>query len=231
MMATTSTAQILALPSAPAGVEVRVMALQDSEEAILALLPAEKAQRLLEEAHARFQSAHRRKEWLASRVLLHQVCPAAEIVYLPTGRPQLSGPGAAQPLPFISISHSHDWAALAHAEQPLGIDIEVWGTRALRLLDRFVNEGERQVFEQQTDCPAEQRAVLFWTIKEAAYKFYGDAALSLLDLTIADLRQTTPNLWNGHVSAPHHTPIYIYAYAREAFALTICLASSVASRP
>ena len=231
MTATTSTAPCLALPSAPTGVEIRVMALQDSEEAMLALLPAEKAQRLQNEAHARFQSAHRRKEWLASRVLLHQVCPAAEIVYLPTGRPQLSGPDSAQPLPCISISHSHDWAALAHAKQPLGIDIEVWGPRALRLLERFVNEEERQVFDQQTDCSAEQRAVLFWTIKEAAYKFYDDAALSLIDLTITDLQQTAPNMWNGHVCAPKHTPIYIYAYAREAFALSICLASSVASRP
>ena len=99
------------------------------------------------------------------------------------------------------------------------------------MLERYVNQGERDVFDGQTDCPAEQRAVLFWTIKEAAYKFYDDAALSLLDLTITDLRQTAPNLWNGHVSAPNHTPIYIYAYAREAFALTICLALSVASRP
>ena len=223
MMAMATSLHRLALPFAPAGVEVCVMPLQASEDEMLASLPAEKAQRLRDETHARFQSAHRRKEWLASRVLLHEVCPAAEITYLSTGRPQLSGPSAALPLPFISISHSHDWAALAHANQPLGIDIEVWGPRALRLLDRYVNEEEHQVFEQQTDCPAEQRAVLFWTIKEAAYKFYDDAALSLIDLTIADLRQTTPNLWNGHVSAPHHTPIYIYAYAREAFALTICL--------
>lgn len=223
MMAMATSLHRLALPFAPAGVEVCVMPLQASEDEMLASLPAEKAQRLRDETHARFQSAHRRKEWLASRVLLHQVCPAAEIVYLPTGRPQLSGPDSAQPLPCISISHSHDWAALAHAEQTLGIDIEVWGPRALRLLDRYVNEEEHQVFEQQTDCSAEQRAVLFWTIKEAAYKFYDNAALSLIDLTIADLRQTVPNLWTGHISALHHTPIYIYAYAREAFALTICL--------
>ena len=231
MMAMTPSLHRLALPFAPAGVEVCVIPLQASEDELLANLPAEKAQRLREEAHARFQSAHRRKEWLASRVLLHEVSPAAEIVYLPTGRPQLSGPSAALPLPCISISHSHDWAALAYADQTLGIDIEVWGPRALRLLERYINQRERDVFDEQTDCPAEQRAVLFWTIKEAAYKFYDDAALSLLDLTITDLRLTAPNLWTGHVIAPNHTPIYIYAYAREAFALTICLASSVASRP
>ena len=127
--------------------------------------------RLLAEC-AGFGSEHRRKERVGTRVLLHHLLQREEpIGYLPTGKPYLVS-GACH----ISISHTADYVAVAlHSQHDVGIDIERYGTRALRLKDRFVRDDE-----SLTDSEV-YMALLHWSAKETVFK--------LLDREEVDFKQ------------------------------------------
>lgn len=91
------------------------------------------------------------------------------------GRPLLRVDGDAAPL-HVSLSHSGDWLALALAETPVGVDIEL--PRRVRdwcALARFVFSPEEC---ERVDTAAEEaRAEIFhalWTLKEARGKRSGE---------------------------------------------------------
>ncbi len=143
--------------------------MDESLDQLAALLPY--GERLLQEC-ARFGSEHRRKEWVGARVLLHHLLQREEpIAYLPSGKPCLVS-GAFH----VSISHTSDYVAVAlHSRCEVGIDIERYGLRALRLKERFVREdesvGDSDVY----------MALLHWSAKETAFK--------LLDREEVDFRE------------------------------------------
>ncbi len=143
--------------------------MDESLDQLAALVPY--GDRLLAEC-AHFGSEHRRKERVGARVLLHHLLRREEpVAYLPSGKPYLVS-GACH----ISISHTADYVAVAlHSRHEVGIDIERYGARALRLKDRFVREdeslGDSEVY----------MALLHWSAKETAFK--------LLDCEEVDFKQ------------------------------------------
>lgn len=143
----------------------------ETEEALAACLPS--SHDYLLEAHKISTNANRRKEWLAVRALLfHALGPGVQIAYSPLGSPYLSG----SPL-HVSISHSHGFAALALSPRPVGLDIEVWGPRALRLSPRFITAEEGELLSEDP----ERMAVMIWSAKEAIYKRFSQYGISLYD--------------------------------------------------
>ncbi len=135
--------------------------MDETLDQLAALLPY--GGRLLEEC-ARFGSERRRKERVGSRVLLHHLLQREEpVAYLPSGKPYLVS-GAFH----VSISHTADYVAVAlHSRCEVGIDIERYGLRALRLKDRFVREDESLGNSQ------DYMALLHWSAKETAFKLLG----------------------------------------------------------
>lgn len=147
--------------------------IDEREDEMLLILPPDKK---YAETAARFRSARRRKEWLATRCLLHLLLGTeAELTYLPSGKPQLSHDTNAD---FeISVSHSSEWAALALAPKgrEIGLDVECFGERAYKLRHRFLSNDELPLANN------EQQACLMWCAKEAVYKLCDTAGLRFLE--------------------------------------------------
>lgn len=71
----------------------------------------------------------------------------------------------------FSLSHSHDWVALALcATQPVGIDIEYIDPQQDHHLLDYLHEAERKALSELNATMIPQKIVSFWTQKEAALK-------------------------------------------------------------
>ena len=101
----------------------------------------------------------RKKEWLASRLLLNDINPNYSISYNAFGAPELSNGS------FISISHSKGLVAIIISKEQVGIDIEEISEKALRVSSKFVSTNNLK------DLTAE-KATLIWCCKEAVFKWH-----------------------------------------------------------
>ena len=114
----------------------------------------------------------RQKEWLATRLLLKEALgDDVTISYTVSGRPFLIGSTQ-----HISISHTRKYVLLALAQEPFGDDIEVWGSRALRLQQKFLSPDEACLLHSKE---ADEIAVRLWSAKESCYKYLDIPGLSL----------------------------------------------------
>lgn len=114
----------------------------------------------------------RQKEWLATRLLLKEALgDDVKISYTVSGRPFLIGSTQ-----HISISHTRQYVLLALAQGPFGVDIEVWGSRALRLQQKFLSPDEASLLHS---IEADKTAVRLWSAKESCYKYLDIPGLSL----------------------------------------------------
>ncbi len=121
--------------------------------------------RYLQEATARFANEKRRKEWLAVRVLLfHLLGEAKEIAYYPSGKPYLLDASY-----HIGISHTNGYVAVAlHPQYEVAVDIEQYGTRVMRVKERFMREDEMAEADNVYAC------LLHWSAKETLFKLMGE---------------------------------------------------------
>lgn len=138
-----------------------------------------------------FRSIQRQREWLATRALLHDVLgDDIRIDYDKDGAPRLVSTNqeqisqdsphkqsGRQELPAISISHSHQWVAIAIAtdEQALGLDLEIISEKAGRVQHKFLTQEELQLIS-----PTLTPTVL-WCAKEATYKLCNHSGLLFLE--------------------------------------------------
>jgi 4'-phosphopantetheinyl transferase len=140
----------------------------EAEETLLDVLPAA----LLDSARlAQFTHPYRRRQWLGSRALLHEMLPGSSISYDDAGKPHLQGAAG-----FISFSHSGDFIALVHDTQPTGIDIERIRPGIERIAPKFIHDRE---MEEALKEPSPERLHTYWCVKEAIYKVYGRKGISL----------------------------------------------------
>ena len=113
---------------------------------------------------------HRRLEHLSGRFLLQYLLPDfpfEKIQIAPTGKPFISD----QALHF-SISHSFPFAAAIVAERPVGIDVQVFVEKILRLQHKFLSEEEMRLCGEDLS-----HITLAWSAKEALFKQYGLGAV------------------------------------------------------
>ena len=117
----------------------------------------------LERYHS-FNHIKRQREFVATRILRHQVFGYAHIHYNSVGAPYINGEG------YISISHAANFVAIAFNRKfPLGLDVELIRDKALRLRSKFLTEEETSALE--IDNPVEM--TMCWSAKEALYKLAG----------------------------------------------------------
>ncbi|RMG78949.1 MAG: 4'-phosphopantetheinyl transferase superfamily protein [Bacteroidetes bacterium] len=114
------------------------------------------------------KGAGRRLEWLSSRYLLHYLSGRkvrGTLFKDANGKPHLKNS------PYlISLSHSHEMAAVMGAPVPCGIDIQYFVPRINRLVHKFMSEPEQAFVEPE--CEQAYFHVM-WCAKEAIYKAYG----------------------------------------------------------
>ncbi|MBO5224964.1 MAG: 4'-phosphopantetheinyl transferase superfamily protein [Parabacteroides sp.] len=116
-------------------------------------------------------SESRRKEWLASRVLLQELLEEPVCVaYHSNGAPYLLESNL-----FLSISHTKDYVTVLLQEQPfVGIDIEFRSERVLKIRSRFMNIEEEKVINKENEA---EHLLLYWCAKEALFKMIGQEAV------------------------------------------------------
>ena len=108
---------------------------------------------------ADFNTEKRKKEWLASRLLLNKINPSHSISYNAFGAPGLSNGSN------ISISHSKGLVAIIISQQKVGLDIQEISEKALRVSSKFISSNNIK------DLTAE-KATLIWGCKEAVFKWH-----------------------------------------------------------
>lgn len=108
------------------------------------------------------RSKKRQLEWLSIRVVLQILTNDSKTVkHTPQGQPFLSDNSYQ-----ISISHSKDYAVvLLHKHKRVGVDIENYSNRVLKIEKRFISDDEYIDPENRT-----VHLILHWCAKETLYK-------------------------------------------------------------
>lgn len=105
-------------------------------------------------------SASRRAERLAWRALLRELEPAAQVEYLPSGKPEIKN----SKYQHLSVSHCRDFVAVALSSKPCGVDIERCDRNFGCVKSRYMSD-EEAMLSAHNDWSA-----VVWCAKEALYK-------------------------------------------------------------
>lgn len=70
---------------------------------------------------------------------------------------------------YISISHSFPFAAIAISKNKIGIDIEKFNPKILRIEHKFVYPNEAEFFDRSEDV---KYLTIIWSLKESLYKIH-----------------------------------------------------------
>ena len=130
------------------------IAIWDTQETLDKLLKLSKPFDL-----TKFKTEKRKKEFLASRLLLQEFSTNTSISYNQFGAPELNSEK------YISISHSKELVAIIISEQQIGMDIEQISEKALKLASKFVSDKNLKNLNKE-------KATLIWCIKEAVFKWH-----------------------------------------------------------
>lgn len=123
--------------------------------------------------------------------------------------------------PFISISHTQDYAAVITSDVPVGIDIERIGNRVQKVVSHFLKEEELVTLSMYSEqVPALHLA---WSAKEAAFKILGQKYYDLQHLTtVTGLDTTNKTLLLAVNDRPQplivhydHTEDYVLAWVQD----------------
>lgn len=126
----------------------------------------------------------RRLEHLSGRFLLQLLVPGfpfERISIHPLGKPMLEDNSL-----WFSISHSFPYAAaIVSTKKSVGIDIQVYQEKILRLHSKFLSDAEQEITGNDM-----HRITLAWCAKEALFKYYGLGAVDFKgDMPIAAMDQ------------------------------------------
>lgn len=144
------------------------------------------------------------------QLLKHAGYNAKDLSYDNYGKPHLADGK------YISITHSHQFSAIAIGDTPLGIDIEMERPKVHRIASKFLHSTEI------TPNASDRTRTAQWCIKEAAYKALGKKGISFLD----DIRILHINSENplAHVTFEHKTVVlknWLYFWQEYSCALAI----------
>lgn len=152
---------------------IGIWELSETEEELLQIYPASEEELFL--LHS-FTHAYRKKQFLATRLLLHTLVPNAKIVYDGNGKPHLQENSGTENSRHISISHSASYIAIFVNPHVCGIDLELVRPKIERIAPKFLCEEELSIAMEE---PAMERLHVYWCVKEALYKVYGKKNVSL----------------------------------------------------
>lgn len=112
------------------------------------------------------KAVKKRLEFLASRYLLQLLNPQfpfSKIQFSTSGKPVLN-----QDKFFFSISHSFPYVGVVISEMPVGIDVQTYENKIIKLQSKFLS-GEEQIYFKNDI----RLITLAWAAKEAAFKRQG----------------------------------------------------------
>ncbi len=108
------------------------------------------------------KSESHQKGFLAVRMLLQHIGYSDfDLYYDSYGKPHLKDGKC------ISISHSHEFSAIAVSTHSIGIDLELVKEKILKIASRFMDVSH---LENLSDTEKIQKATVIWGIKESIFK-------------------------------------------------------------
>lgn len=77
----------------------------------------------------------------------------------------------------FSISHSGDFAAaIVSTDQRVGIDVELYSDKVMKVLHKFLSLEEKERFHGRNSTPYEHETLL-WSAKESVFKWHGNGGV------------------------------------------------------
>lgn len=120
---------------------------------------------------SKMKSQVHRKGFLAVRRLMNELgLKDTDLHYNENGRPLLNNGN------FISISHSHNYAAIVYSPIPMGIDVELKQDKILHIASKFTPIEEYRTMANHDALIRKLTRV--WCAKEAIYKCFSTPGLS-----------------------------------------------------
>jgi 4'-phosphopantetheinyl transferase len=118
----------------------------------------------------KFKNPARKAEWMASRLLLHELAgKLVHVEYNDDGKPFVAGNEFA-----LSISHTKGMVAVIIAKTKAGIDIEMLSERVMAIQDKFIGQSEKTQLSIGSDI---KTILLYWSAKETLYKIEGNRGI------------------------------------------------------
>lgn len=200
---------------APGDIHVALWETTEPEDELYALLDDD--ERNYKQQLSGLSTAKRRMEFMTVRLLTDLACgDKKEIAYTPEGAPFLVDHSFE-----ISASHTAGCVAIAlHPTQKVGIDVERFGPKVMRVKEKFLNDTE--LLYLQND--AVQRATILWCAKESMFKAMNSSAVDFrTQLNIFPFDLKTAGLLQAeelHTDSRQCFDIYYHMYPE--FALTYC---------
>tara|TARA_X000000368_G_scaffold387065_1_gene347491 strand:- start:21 stop:638 length:618 start_codon:yes stop_codon:yes gene_type:complete len=111
-----------------------------------------------------FKSEFKKKQFLASRLLLKMEFGDWKTLLNPYGKPQPINNSTE-----ISITHDRGIAGIIKSLNPCGIDIQEITPKVIRVKSKFINENDIYFFSKK-----EKDLTVLWCAKEALYKINGN---------------------------------------------------------
>ena len=171
------------------------------------------------EAYSKVTHPRKRLDWLAARLALKQLCSELNYAYTELYKDSWGRPYLADSKFHISLAHCFPFALAAVAKQaPIGIDIQLPHKKLQKVQEKYLNDAE--IKDSADDL---EKLCIYWCAKEAIYKAYGGAGLSLRqDISIEPFVKSNQGTVRGNVDANRYTlhyslySGYVLAYCQPA---------------
>ena len=148
------------------------------------------------EKYMSFSNINRKREFVATRILRHEVIGFEHIHYDTVGAPYIKGEG------YISISHTLNTVGIAVSEKfKIGFDIETIRPKIISIKHKFLSTLELE----HIDCNSITELTKVWTAKEALYKMSGRNGINFRTELFLD--KITDRLWEGRILVQDYSVI------------------------
>lgn len=122
------------------------------------------------------KSESHQKGFLAVRMILqHLGYTDFDLLYDQFGKPHLKPQGCSSKDLELSISHSHDFSAIAISATKIGLDVEKIKSKVLKIAPRFMDVSH---LDHLTEQEKQQKATVVWGIKESIFKLKNEVGIS-----------------------------------------------------
>lgn len=159
-----------------------------------------------------FAYEHRKKEWLAARILTEELTGSkeAQIIYDEHNKPSLKGSDQ-----FISLSHSHNLLTVILDNKDTGIDIELLKTKVISIKEKFMSEEELNSMQKENES---EQLTVYWCSKEALYKLYGKKELTFKEnLVVEPFKYSRQGIIKGWIKKGNMNSSYLLQYENLSF--------------
>jgi len=146
------------------------------------------------ERYFSFTHIQRKREFVATRILRHQVFGFEHIHYDEVGAPFVNQEG------YISISHTKNLVGFALSKEfKIGFDLEKIQDKILKVKHKFISKKEEENFNMYSKVELTK----IWSSKETLYKLSGLKGLNFK--TNLELEKIDSEYWRGIIISPTST--------------------------